>query len=68
MSREISLQEAMKLAGVTQKTIWTWCRKNNFTWRRAVNKRLWIEEKSFLSFVKSKEKEYNLLTALTALT
>lgn len=59
MQNEISLSDAMKEAGVVQKTIWTWCQLGHFKWRKAINRRLWIDRESFLLFIKSKEKQYN---------
>ena len=59
MKTEISLQEAMNIAGVVQKTIWNWCHDGKFKYRRAINRRLWIDKESFENYVKQLEESYN---------
>lgn len=51
---ELSINQAAEIAGVVEKTIRLWVRKNNFKHRKAVNQRVWIDKESFETFIESK--------------
>lgn len=56
---EISINQAAQMAGVVEKTIRLWVRKNNFKHRKAVNQRVWIDKESFETFIESKLEKTN---------
>ena len=56
---ELTLKEAVNLAGVTQRTIWVWCKQNKFQFYHEINGRLKIDKQTFLEFLELKKKERN---------
>ena len=56
---EITLKDAMSLAEVCQKTIYNWCEEGRFKYRRAVNRRLFIDKTSFFDFIENRINELN---------
>lgn len=59
ITTEITLKEACNLAEVTPKTIYNWCELNHFKFRRAVNRRLWIDKQSFFEFINGRLQDLN---------
>jgi len=56
---ELTLREAALLAEVTHKTIYNWCEAGYFNFRRAINRRLWIDKESFFKFINERYEELN---------
>lgn len=60
---ELTLKEAMEVAGVCKKTIYNWYTSGGFKVRHSVNRRIYIDKETFFAFINQKMAELNQVSS-----